>query len=281
MRLQQSSSPIESAGKGTNGYSSSDSNSGSSNSSSSEDNYQYHSKKRRLIQGYAASSKSEVSDGGSSISSLVHAISSSSSGGGSPASVGSSGSSGLEGFSSLVHPISPKVLSESSNNNAAVISSLPPTLIMTSTSTTGGGNGKPLALVQKHGDLKNENGGYGGSGYGGASILKKEYFMNGVGTQQQTTVNMAVNIIKGEKHHKSSKAGTGGALQPHHNNCSDDVVPLSASTGPLNFSSFGGKSSSSSSGHSQLGMNYPFNLLVEAAVQMREYELRHQQAAPQ
>ena len=261
LRVQQSTS-LESPGKANNGYSSSDSNSNSS-TSSIDDHYQYRNKKRRLLQAYAACSKPTQMENTNSDASS------------------NSGLTTNSDISISFNNTKPPLSSSSSESSSASASSFSSA---TSSSTTAGSSSSPSSLQtggssvnSKHlpvsqsttplcsNEIKSES---------GLSIKREKSPLNSSSTASgTTTVNMAVNIIKPEKPGYMTNGKTNGVKLNHAN--SHFSEGSSSSVSRTSFPTI-----KSTPAH-QFAMNYPFNLLVEAAVQMREFELRTQQMAPQ
>ena len=263
LRVQQSTS-LESPGKANNGYSSSDSNSNSS-TSSIDDHYQYRNKKRRLLQAYAACSKPTQMENTNSDAS---------------SNSGLTNNSDISiSFSNTKPPLSSSS-SESSSASASSFSSA-------TSSTTAGSSSSPsnnssglqngASINSKHlpvsqrtplcsNEIKSE------SGLNGTVCIKKEKspLSSSSTAAGTTTVNMAVNIIKPEKSGYMTNGKTNGMKLNHANSHFSEGSSVSRTFPTIK----------STPAH-QFAMNYPFNLLVEAAVQMREFELRTQQMAPQ
>ncbi|CAG7823428.1 unnamed protein product [Allacma fusca] len=202
-----------------------------SSTSSIDDHYQYRNKKRRLLQAYAACSKPTQMENSDA-----------------------SSNSGLTNTSDISIIV-----------NGHTKTPLPSTSSESSASSSSSTSSKNVPVMPRANETKGEN------GFTGTVSSNKKEKLNSSGNASTTTVNMAVNIIKPEKHRFISSSKPAVTL----NNTSSHFNQDSALS--RTFQNINGKSSPAH----QFAMNYPFNLLVEAAVQMREFELRTQQTAPQ
>ncbi|CAL8070179.1 unnamed protein product [Orchesella dallaii] len=103
--------------------------------------------------------------------------------------------------------------------------------------------------------------------------LKKESQTTSATTT--TTVNMAVNIVKHENNNSIGSNTKSTHDKSNNNNNNNNVI---SSNVPFHHHTQNSKNAHHPASSYTNGVNYPFSLLVEAAVQMREFELQMQQS---